>query len=443
MKAFVDQIAAGARPSIAECVRGLGDALPEMHQLVDTPQDPQWHAEGDVFIHTGMVLDALYALLDGPAESIVGIRRTALILAAALHDVAKPLTTRPMEIRGVQRIAAPRHEMRGRSLLYAHLMDQGLEYRLIELVADLVGGHISPKFLVVKSMDRGPYVRLARVADPELLYWLELADMTGRTCADQAEQIEHIEMYRLFARDHGAWQRFGDEAPGWRAIFREQIDGPPSLSELSHGQFLRDLCRGVISHPDEGIARSYRFRGGFPELVVTVGPSGAGKSTWLRRHLSDHVHISLDEIRAELGGRSDQSQNGKVRSIARERLRAALRSNQKVVWDATSLRRDFRDAVVGLGLDYGALVTLVCFPRAPSTCKRRNGERENPVPPRVLERQFETLEWPEWVEGHRCLVIDDRGRALAYYGGLYDALPYDVEPTSDVLREWDGEQVQR
>lgn len=151
----------------------------------------------------------------------------------------------------------------------------------------------------------------------------------------------------------------------------------------------------------------------------------------------------MDEIRAELGGRSDQSRNGKVRSIARERLRAALRGNQKVVWDATSLRRDFRDAVIGLGLDYRALVTLVCFPRSPSTCRRRNRDRDNPIPSAALDRQFETVEWPEWVEGHRCLVIDDDGRALAYYGGLYETLPYGAQAAGDVMREWDGERVLR
>jgi len=435
MKTFIDTIEAGAQPSVAAFVDALGDSIPLLHRLKDTPQDPGWHAEGDVLVHTGMVLDALYGLLETRAASVVGWRRTALVLAAALHDVAKPLTTRPMEIRGVERIAAPRHEMRGRSLLSLLLMGQGLDYRLVECVADLVGHHVSPKFLVVKERPRGAYVRLARAADPELLYWLELADMMGRTCADRAQQIEHIEMYGLYARDHGAWQPFGDDAARWRAMFRD-TDGPAALRDVSHAQFLRDLCAGVVTQPEEGIARSYRYREGFAQLVVTVGPSGSGKSTWVQRHLSDHVRISLDDIRAELGGRSDQSHNGKVRAIARDRLRECLRRNQKVVWDATTLRRDFRDAIGGLGFDYGALVTFVCFPRAPATYQRRNRERDTPVPANVLARQIETLEWPERTEAHRCLVLDESGRALAYYGGLDDALPYGVEPAAGVLREW-------
>ena len=437
MKTFIESIESGARPSVAAFVDALGDVVPLMHRLEDTPQDPGWHAEGNVLVHTGMVLDALYRLLEDRAAAVVGRRRTALILAAALHDIAKPLTTRTMEIQGVERIAAPRHEMRGRSLLALQLMEQGLDYGLVELVIDLVGYHVTPKFLVVKERERGSYVRLARVADPELLYWLELADMMGRTCADQAQQIEHIEMFGLFAREHGTWKRFADPAPGWRAMFRK-LDGPPELGELAHGQFLRDLGRGLVTHPEEGIARSFRFRDGFPQLVVTVGPSGSGKSTWVQRHLADHVHISLDDIRAELGKRSDQSQNGKVRAVARERLRAGLRRNQKLVWDATSVRRDFRDSLCALARDYGALVTLVCFPRAPETYHRRNRERTHPVPSAVLARQIKALDWPEWIEGHRCLVVDSDGRALAYYGGLHESLPYGVQACPGIVREWEA-----
>ncbi|MGH1344855.1 MAG: AAA family ATPase [Nannocystales bacterium] len=443
MKRLVESIEAGVQPSIAEFVAGLGDVIPAMRQLESTPQDPGWHAEGNVFIHTGMVLDALYELLATRAASVVGPRRTALILAAALHDVAKPLTTRPMEIRGVQRTAAPRHEMRGRSMLSLLLMEQGLDYRLIEGVADLVGYHVAPKFLVVKGRERGAYLRLAQAADPELLYWLELADMIGRTCVDQRKQIEHIEMFGLFAQEYGAWRRFADEAPAWRAMFRDGVEGTPAMQDLSHGQFIHDLCAGTVSQPEEGIARSYRFRQGFPELVITVGPSGSGKSTWVKRHLEDHVCISLDDIRSELGGRGDQSRNGEVRRLARERLREGLRQNRKTVWDATSLRRDFRDSLTKLAFDYGALVTLVCFPRAPRTYHRRNRERDNPVPASVLDGQIEVLQWPSRLEGHRWLVVDEDGAALAYYGGLGEELPYGAASARDVLREWDGEAVVR
>ncbi|KIG11968.1 hypothetical protein DB30_02233 [Enhygromyxa salina] len=434
--AFIGSIQAGATPSIAEFVEALGPEIPGLCELEATPQDPGWHAEGNVFIHTGMVLDELYELLATRARGISGHRRTALILGAALHDIAKPATTKEMEIQGIRRIAAPRHEMRGRSELVPLLMSFDLEWRTVELVLDLVGYHVTPKFLVVKNRDRGAYLRLAQSADPELLYWLELADMLGRRCADQAQQVEHIEMFAMFARDYGAWRRFGDEAPRWRALFRDALAPlPPTTRDVSYGQFLADLCGGLITQPEEGLARSYRYREPFPELVVTVGPSGSGKSTWVERHLGDHDRISLDEIRAELGDRGDQSQNAKVRKLARDRLREALRRKAKVVWDATSLRRDFRDAVTNLARDYGALVTLVCFPRSTRDYQRRNLARTTPVPAGIVARQLATMEWPEAAEAHRALVIGANDELLAYYGGLDEAPPYGLVATDQTVRE--------
>jgi predicted kinase len=436
---FITAIEGGATPSIADFVDTLGPAIPGLLELEDTPQDPGWHAEGNVLIHTGMVLDATYELLATRARHLIGQRRTALILAAALHDVAKPETTKPMEIRGVSRIAAPRHEMQGRSALIPQLLGLGLAWPLVELTVDLVGYHVAPKFLVVKGRERGAYLRLARAADPELLYWLELADMIGRRCADQAEQIEHIELFGLFARDHGAWRRFGDEAPGWRARYREALRAlPEATQDVSYAQFVADLCAGRITTPEEGLARSYRYREPFPELVITVGPSGAGKSTWVARQLGDHTCISLDAIRAELGDRSDQSNNAKVRQIARDRLREGLRRKAKLVWDATSLRRDFRDAVSNVARDYGGLVTMVCFPRSTRDYERGNVDRATPVPGPVLRAQLRGMQWPELSEAHRWLVIGAQGETLAYYGGLGaddSSLPYALERTPATLGE--------
>jgi predicted kinase len=437
-RAFIATIEAGATPSITAFVENLGAELPGLRELEATPQDPGWHAEGNVFIHTGMVLDALYELLDTRPEAakIRGRRRTALILGAALHDIAKPATTREMEIKGVLRIAAPNHEMLGRSQLVPQLMGLGLAWELVELVVDLVGYHVTPKFLVVKGRDQGPYHRLARSADPELLYWLELADMIGRRCEDQAQQVEHIEMFGLFAREYGAWRRFGDDAPRWRTMFGTILaELPPLARELGYNQFVVDLSDGVITQPEEGLARSYRYREPFPELVVTVGPSGSGKSTWIERHLADHTCVSLDAIRTELGDRSDQSQNAKVRQIARDRLREGLRRKAKLVWDATSLRRDYRDAVTNMARDYGALVTLVCFPRSAQQYHQRNRDRATPVPAVVIDRQLASMQWPETVEAHRFLVIGQNGEALAYYGGLAAELPYGISATDETLRE--------
>ncbi|MFT4640450.1 MAG: HD-GYP domain-containing protein (c-di-GMP phosphodiesterase class II) [Verrucomicrobiales bacterium] len=76
--------------------------FPLIGQMVSTPQDAEWHAEGDVRRHTEWVLAEMHALLtkELETEDLDEETRTALILGAALHDIGKTLTTREQEMDG-------------------------------------------------------------------------------------------------------------------------------------------------------------------------------------------------------------------------------------------------------------------------------------------------------------------------------------------------------
>ncbi len=77
--------------------------------MAATPQDPVHHAEGNVAVHTQMVLAALqempeYAALDEQSREV-------LWAAALLHDVEKRSTT----VTGEEgRISSPGHAKKGR-----------------------------------------------------------------------------------------------------------------------------------------------------------------------------------------------------------------------------------------------------------------------------------------------------------------------------------------
>src|SRR5258708_13236241 len=55
------------------------------------PQNPVYHAEGDVLIHTRMVTEAMLALGEWREHPLVD--RQVLFAAAMLHDVGKPAGT--------------------------------------------------------------------------------------------------------------------------------------------------------------------------------------------------------------------------------------------------------------------------------------------------------------------------------------------------------------
>src|SRR5207249_1066652 len=57
---------------------------------LDVRQEPEWHPEGPVHIHTALVMDAAARIAD--EERLSGDDRAVLILAALTHDFAKPWT---------------------------------------------------------------------------------------------------------------------------------------------------------------------------------------------------------------------------------------------------------------------------------------------------------------------------------------------------------------
>ena len=415
---ILDAIRRGACPDIDTLVHALGADLPALCDFARTPQDPEWHAEGDVHIHTGMVLDALYEDLE--RHPMAPSDRVCAVLGALLHDIAKPRTTTEVEVRGVVRVASPL----GRDMLAPVLCAWDLPWHEAETVMDLVGYHHEPKLLVNKNQGRGAYMRVGRAVDAELLYRVTHADMSGRTCHDRPAQIEGTDMFRLFATEYEAATWYAT----WRAGFAD-VGPSEQARDLAFGEAVRAAEAGKVSSLEGASHLRYGREAQVPELVVLVGPSGSGKSTWVERTLLPEGFevVSLDDIRTSMrGDRADQTMNGQVRQLGRERLKAALRARGKVVWDATSLRVDFRSQVVELGYAYGALVTIVLFARSHASLRAKNRARPHAVPEAVLTRQLEGFEWPERREAHRVLVLGERGEVLGYHGSAGETLPWGI-----------------
>ena len=82
-----------ARPSIGLALAldlGVIDRLfPELRALVGCPQEYDWHPEGDVWVHTLMVVDEARQRL----EDLDRGRAAAVMLGALCHDLGKPPTT--------------------------------------------------------------------------------------------------------------------------------------------------------------------------------------------------------------------------------------------------------------------------------------------------------------------------------------------------------------
>jgi tRNA nucleotidyltransferase (CCA-adding enzyme) len=153
--------------------------FPELQALVGCPQEPEWHPEGDVWVHTLMVIDQARTRIDDLPRP----QQIAVMLGAVCHDVGKPPTTAFVE----GRIRSMNHEELGVAPATA-LLDrlnvhsiQGYDVR--REVLGMVAHHLKPGMFhkSPSPVGDGAFRRLAQKVDLELLARLAKSDCLGRT----------------------------------------------------------------------------------------------------------------------------------------------------------------------------------------------------------------------------------------------------------------------
>jgi tRNA nucleotidyltransferase (CCA-adding enzyme) len=170
------------RPSIGfeflRRVNALDQLFPEIKALIDVPQDPEWHPEGEVFRHTMLTVDRARELID----DLPYAKQVTVMVAALAHDFGKPATTEFIEgrwrSRGHEEAGiAPTEKFLDR--LNLHSLDG---YDVRRQVLAIVKDHLKPGEFYKKrdEVGDGAFRRLARKCEPDLLYRVARADSLGR-----------------------------------------------------------------------------------------------------------------------------------------------------------------------------------------------------------------------------------------------------------------------
>jgi putative nucleotidyltransferase with HDIG domain len=393
------------------------DEWPELMALETTPQDPEWHAEGNVLIHTEMVLKETPRII----KEMEFNEREALVLrlSCLFHDIMKPTTTEYSEEIG-HTIAAG-HERQGgiKTRYLLHEFPQLVSNTERILISNLVATHHLVKRAVKRYDDPDGVaflISLAARVDTRMLYALELADMRGRVCKDQQQQIDIVEYFRMICEEHNV---FGHKPIPWqislsstsKAIL-EEIDDSDSIRSYVKFEVHRRRLNGTIANEFAGIAFAnehiQKIKTGhhpFPaEVIMTVGVAGSGKSTLHDLIYPDFDVVSLDATRKRLYGREGaQGEPGVVVQETLEDLRKGLRSGGQVFLDATNVIPDHRAKFVSLCHDYGARLTMAVFDTPLKEVFERNSKRERVVPRQAIESQASKFELPLPEEAH-CIT---------------------------------------
>ena len=353
-------------------------AYPWIRALRGTPHDPIHHQEGDPWAHTHLVVSEMVA--DPEWRGLPDDMRLAAFASALLHDVAKPATASEEVVDGVVRVHHRGHSRAGAIMARGILWRQGFEPRLREVVCALIARHQVPFWAWEREYDDARRIVAGQSLSSgnRLLAILARADARGRVCQDRDMMEYGVEEYARIAASHDC------------------LDGPFPFAG-DHERFMYLSGRADIDprYPLHEAADR-------PEMTVMSALPGAGKTTWIERNLGDRPVVSLDEIRRRLRLPPDETK-GVLSTVATEEAKGHLRAGRSFVWDATGLIRDLRGKVVDLGARYGFRVRIVALEAPVEVVRKRNREREHPVPWEAIERMVGKWDHPDLTE---CEVLE-------------------------------------
>jgi poly(A) polymerase len=215
----IKRIFAGPRPALG--LQLLLDSgilkviLPEVEAMVGVQQPPQFHPEGDVFVHT----KKLFELADPPLDPV-------LAMGMLLHDVGKPPTFTVED-----RIRFNGHAEVGAEMARTICDRFRFPTDFTNRVVALVKGHL--RFIPVKQMRESTLKRFLRT--PHFDQHLELhrldclashEDLSSyRFCREKLRELSEEEMRpTLFLNGHDLIAQGLDPGPVFSEILRELED---------------------------------------------------------------------------------------------------------------------------------------------------------------------------------------------------------------------------
>lgn len=354
----------------------LEASFPWVADMRHTPQDPVYHGEGNVAVHTQMVLEYLQ---QEPAFQLLTAQEKEVLWAAALlHDVEKRSTT---VIEPDGRITSRGHVRKGaqtaRRILYK---DIPAPFSIREQIWGLVQHHSIPLWLLERPDPLKLAVQVSMEVNTAWLALLARADVKGRIAADIHDMLYRIDCFEEFCKEHGCW---GATRP-----------------------FASDHARMHYLQTEEMYPDYIPYDKPAMEVVMMSGLPGAGKDTYIRKHLKNLPLISLDDFREEMGvAPDDKTGNGQVIQYAKEKAKKLLRIQQSFVWNATNTTRQMRAQLIDLFTTYKAAVHIIYLEVPFRQLMTQNKGREAVVPANVLDKLANKLEVPSLVEAHKVTCI--------------------------------------
>ncbi len=251
--------------TLARTIGVVDQLFPELNALIDCPQEPEWHPEGDVWTHNLLVIDQARKYIHDLPHS----KQVALMLGATCHDFGKPSTTATID----GRIRSLNHEAMGvepATMFLDRLQIYKLSgYDVRAQVLGLVAHHLKPGMwhTARDGVGDGAFRRLARKVDLDLLARVATADCHGR---DGTFDCSAMEWFRSRAEALGVENAPPDPILMGRHLVGLGVAPGPQLGKVLQQIYERQLD-GEITSVAEAITAA--------QLLLEIRSSHIGKQT--------------------------------------------------------------------------------------------------------------------------------------------------------------------
>ncbi len=262
------------QPSIGfELMRELGIIerdYPELQSLIGTQQEPEWHPEGDVWIHTMLVVNQAAKIIRRAENAALTYEeQLQAVLGALCHDLGKPPTTFRTEKKGVMRWTSAGHQEAGEAPTIAFCGRLRFSESVVHAARMIALHHLRPSEYYIKKekgeLTDASYANAIRTLLKKIkpLNWRVMhasaeADFRGRGFPDADTRPDP---YGALFAETIIREKLDEEALHPLVMGHELIE----LFQLEPGPYIGDLMRTIEHARDQGTIQTK------DEALVLVG----------------------------------------------------------------------------------------------------------------------------------------------------------------------------
>lgn len=355
----------------------LSNLLPWQQEMKECLQDQVFHAEGDVWTHTQMVVNTL--LSDKNYRAISERRKRILFWAAILHDIAKPKTREAYydDTLKRERVSHPRHARLGEQMARPFLWKLGAPMLEREEICSIIRYHQRIYHLLNTNDSLKSAIEISLRCKPYDLYLHAIADHRGRKClTPQDTELQLACTYEFF-------QEYKIAEQPWS--FANGLSCYEYFAKV-------DRCPYYEAYEKDNVT----------EVIMLSGLPGSGKDHLIQEFYPNHKVVSLDNIREDIGAAPTGNQ-GAVVHAAYDLAKKHLRAKQSFVWNATNLSKDLRGKPLKLFKEYNAHTKIHYLEVRHDLLYKQNKNRERVVPETVIQNMLSKWQPPDPWEADKVI----------------------------------------